>query len=64
MAYLGARGRTEVFSKLGTEGYGHSVYLLLGPLLMFVVFSIKFSHSFVIFSPGLMMVSGYCELFF
>lgn len=61
MASLGARGRMEVFSKLGTEAYGRNVYLVFGPLLTFVVFSVKLSHSSVIFSPGLMMVCGSCE---
>lgn len=61
MVSLGARGRMEVFSKLGTEAYGRNVYLVFCTLLTFVVFSIRLSHSSVIFSPGLMMVCGYCE---
>lgn len=53
MVSLGARGRMEVFSKLGTEAYGRNVYLVFCTLLMFVVFSIRLSHSSVFFPQGL-----------
>ena len=46
MAYIGARGRIEVFSTLGISVYGHGMCPLLGPLLTFSSFLHKILTHF------------------